>query len=73
MESNGDIGIGAFVGLSIGYVILAGIMGIKWALTYEIAGSLYAGMEDHFFNNCIATNLLHLRFVVDHEMVGGIG
>lgn len=57
---DGDIGIGAFVGLSIGYVILAGIMGIKWALMYAMTGSLYAGMADHFFNNCIATNLLHL-------------
>jgi hypothetical protein len=23
-------------------------------------GSLYSGMADHFFNNCIATNLLHI-------------
>lgn len=38
----------------------AGIMGIKWALMYRMTGSLYAGMADHFFNNCIATNLLHL-------------
>lgn len=38
----------------------AGLMGIKWALMYRMTGSLYAGMADHFFNNCIATNLLHL-------------
>ena len=25
-----------------------------------MTGSLYAGMADHFFNNCIATNLLHV-------------
>ena len=57
---DGDINMGGFIGLSIGYIILAGIMGIKWSLMYQMTGSLYAGMTDHFFNNCIATNLLHL-------------
>ena len=57
---DGDIGLGSFIVLSIGYIILAGIMGIKWAFMYQLTGSLYAGMADHFFNNCIATNLLHL-------------
>ena len=57
---DGDIGVGAFVALSLGYIVLAGIMGIKWALMGQMTGSLYAGMADHFFNNCIATNLLHL-------------
>ena len=57
---DGDMGIGSFIGLSAGYIILAGLMGIKWALMYKLTGSLYAGMADHFFNNCIATNLLHL-------------
>ncbi|MBR0353096.1 MAG: CPBP family intramembrane metalloprotease [Oscillospiraceae bacterium] len=57
---DGDIDLFGFIGLSIGYIILAGIMGIKWALMYRMTGSLYAGMADHFFNNCIATNLLHL-------------
>ena len=57
---DGDINLIGFIGLSIGYIVLAGIMGIKWALMYRMTGSLYAGMADHFFNNCIATNLLHL-------------
>ena len=57
---DGDINLIGFIGLSIGYIILAGIMGIKWALMYRMTGNLYAGMADHFFNNCIATNLLHL-------------
>lgn len=55
-----DIGFMSFLGLSIGYLILAGLMGIKWGLLYGMTGSLYAGMADHFFNNCIATNLLHV-------------
>lgn len=57
---DGDIAVGAFIGLSVGYIILAGMMGIKWGLLYKMTGSLYAGMADHFFNNCIATNLLHI-------------
>ena len=57
---DGDINIGSFVALGIGYIILAGMMGIKWELLYRMSGSLYAGMADHFFNNCIATNLLHV-------------
>ncbi len=57
---DGDFDLIGFIGLSVGYIILAGIMGIKWALLYRMTGSLYMGMADHFFNNCIATNLLHL-------------
>ncbi|MBR2604784.1 MAG: CPBP family intramembrane metalloprotease [Clostridia bacterium] len=57
---DGDIDLVGFVGLSVGYIVLAGIMGIKWSLMYRMTGNLYAGMADHFFNNCIATNLLHL-------------
>lgn len=57
---DGDLIIVEFVSLSIGYVILAGFMGIKWSLLYRMTGNLYAGMADHFFNNCIASNLLHI-------------
>lgn len=57
---DGDMGAGAFIGLSIGYIVLAGLMGIKWGLLHRLTGSLYAGMSDHFINNCIGTNLLHL-------------
>ena len=57
---DGDINVLLFVLLGIGYVILAGMMGIKWGLLYRMTGNLYMGMADHFFNNCIATNLLHV-------------
>ena len=57
---DGDMDVMSFVALSIGYIILAGLMGIKWGLLSRMTGSLYAGMADHFFNNCIATNLLHV-------------
>ena len=57
---DGDINAAAFIALAAGYIILAGMMGIKWGLLYRMTGNLYAGMADHFFNNCIATNLLHV-------------
>ena len=57
---DGDINIGSFIALGLGYIILAGMMGIKWEMMYRMTGSLYAGLADHFFNNCIATNLLHV-------------
>lgn len=57
---DGDINAGTFILFSVGYVILAGLMGIKWSLLYKMTGNLYAGMADHFFNNCIASNLLHI-------------
>lgn len=46
--------------LGIGYVILAGIMGIEWGLLYRITGNLWAGLGDHLFNNTVATNMLHV-------------
>lgn len=60
---DGSLELTGFLGLSLGYIILAGLMGIKWGLLQEITGSLYAGMADHFFNNCIATNLVHVLTV----------
>ena len=57
---DGDINLATFAVLGVGYIILAGMMGIKWGLLYRMTGSLYAGMADHFFNNCVATNLLHV-------------
>lgn len=46
--------------MGIGYIILAGIMSIKWSLLYKITGSLWMGLGDHLFNNVIVTNLLHV-------------
>ena len=68
---DGDINIGSFIALGVGYIVLAGMMGIKWGLLYRVTGNLYAGMADHFFNNCIATNLLHVitESEVDEMMI----
>lgn len=46
--------------MGIGYIILSGIMSIKWGMMYKMTGSLWAGLGDHLFNNVVATNLLHV-------------
>lgn len=46
--------------MGIGYIILAGIMSIKWSILYQTTGSLWMGLGDHLFNNAIVTNLLHV-------------
>lgn len=57
---NGEINFLSFIVMTLGYIVLAGIMSLKWSLLYEITGSLFVGIGDHLFNNVIATNLLHL-------------
>lgn len=46
--------------LGIGYIILAGIMGIKWGLLYRVTGNIWVGLGDHLLNNTVATNMLHV-------------
>ena len=46
--------------MSVGYIILAGIMGVKWGLLYRMTGTIWVGLGDHLFNNTIATNMLHV-------------
>lgn len=46
--------------MGIGYIVLAGIMSIKWSLLYKLTGSLWMGLGDHLFNNVIVTNLVHV-------------
>ncbi len=57
---NGEMSFAATLLMGIGYMILAGIMGIKWGLLYRITGNLWAGLGDHLFNNTVATNMLHV-------------
>lgn len=57
---NGEMSFAAMVLMGIGYMILAGIMGIKWGLLYRITGNLWAGLGDHLFNNTVAANMLHV-------------
>ena len=57
---NGEMSFAAMFLMGIGYMILAGVMGIKWGLLYRITGNLWTGLGDHLFNNTVATNMLHV-------------
>ena len=57
---DGDSSLTNLLVMGIGYILLAGIMSIKWGLLYKMTGSLWAGLGDHLFNNVIATNLVHV-------------
>ncbi len=57
---NGEMSFTAMVLMGIGYIILAGIMGIKWGLLYRITGNIWVGLGDHLFNNTVAANMLHV-------------
>ena len=45
--------------MAVGYVILAGILGMEWGLCVSINGTLWIGISEHFFNNFIG-NTLHV-------------
>lgn len=57
---NGEMLFAAMVLMGIGYMILSGIMGIKWGLLSRMTGNLWVGLGDHLFNNTVATNMLHV-------------
>lgn len=56
----GEMSFPAMIFMGIGYIILSGIMGIKWGLLYRMTGNLWAGIGDHLFNNTVATNMVHI-------------
>ena len=57
---DGEMSFAAMILMGIGYIILAGIMGIKWGLLYHMTGNIWTGLGDHLFNNTVATNMLHV-------------
>ncbi len=57
---DGEVSFGAMAFMSIGYVILAGIMGVKWGLLNRMTGNIWVGLGDHLFNNTVAANMLHV-------------
>lgn len=44
---------------AIGYIILAGILGLEWGTCVNMTGVLWVGIFEHFFNNFIG-NILHV-------------
>ena len=57
---DGQMTMDEFAVMSIGYVVLSALMGIKWGMLFEQSGTVWIGLADHFFNNCVVTNLLHV-------------
>ncbi len=56
----GNSSLGNLLIMGIGYIILSGVMSIKWSVLYKMTGSLWMGIGDHLFNNIVVTNLLHV-------------
>lgn len=56
----GNLSLADSLIMGIGYIVLAGIMSIKWSLLYKMTRALWMGLGDHLFNNVIVTNLLHV-------------
>lgn len=56
----GNSTLGNLLVMGIGYILLSGIMSVKWSILYRITGSLWMGLGDHLFNNVVVTNLLHV-------------
>lgn len=57
---DGNSTIANLLVMGIGYIVLAGIMSLKWSLLYKMTGSIWMGLGDHLFNNVIVTNLVHV-------------
>lgn len=57
---DGELELGQMLLLAIGYMVLSGLMSIKWGLLYRLTGTLWLGAADHLFNNTVAANMLHV-------------
>lgn len=63
--TEGNTSLAELLVMGVGYIVLAGVMSIKWSVLYKITGTLWMGLGDHLFNNVVVTNLLHV--VSNHE------
>lgn len=57
---NHEMSFASMVLMGLGYILLSGVMGIKWGLLCRLTGNIWAGLGDHLFNNTVATNMLHV-------------
>ena len=57
---NGQMSFPTMIFMGIGYIILSGVMGVKWGFLYHMTGNIWAGLGDHILNNTVATNMLHI-------------
>lgn len=58
--ADGNTSLANLLVMGIGYILLAGMMSIKWSVLYKITGTLWMGLGDHLLNNVVVTNLLHV-------------
>lgn len=58
--TDGNTALANLLVMGVGYILLAGMMSIKWSVLYKITGSLWMGLGDHLLNNVMVTNLLHV-------------
>ncbi len=58
--TEGNTSLAELLVMGIGYIVLAGVMSIKWSVLYKMTGTLWVGLGDHLFNNVVVTNLLHV-------------
>ncbi len=56
---DGQMTIPVAVVFGIGYVILAGILGVEWGICVNMTGVIWMCVAEHFFNNFIG-NILHI-------------
>ncbi len=57
---DGEWSLGQTLLMELGYFVLAGLMGMKWAMMREMDGYIWQALGDHLFNNLVVTNLLHI-------------
>ena len=76
---DGEWSAGQTLLMCLGYFVLAGLMGLKWAMLRDMDGNIWQGAADHLFNNLVVTNLLHIvtntgtdEFLVARVAVGQI-
>ena len=55
----GEMNLGQTLFMTTGYIMLAGMMSVKWALLKKLYGTIWIGAAEHFFSNSI-TNLVHI-------------
>lgn len=56
---DGQMTIPVAIVFGVGYVILAGILGIEWGVCVNMTGVIWMCVAEHFFNNFIG-NILHV-------------
>lgn len=58
---DGDINTGSFIALGVGYIVLAGMMGIKWGLLHVITES---GVDEMMIIRVVIAQLLSFTAVL---------